>query len=109
MQSAWARLLERYLQERKSLRGVFLIMDIRHPLGKFDQLMLDYCYSCDLPLHILLSKSDKISKGAASKTMIEIKSELSGISASVQLFSALKGTGLDEAREQLAKWLFSVK
>jgi GTP-binding protein len=107
MRNAWAKLLERYLQERTSLRGVFLIMDIRHPMGKFDQLMLDYCQTCDVPLHILLNKSDKLSRSAANKTISEIRRELETAEASVQLFSALKGTGLDEAREKLADWLFS--
>jgi GTP-binding protein len=107
MRNAWAKLLERYLQERKSLKGVFLIMDIRHPMGKFDQIMLDYCKSCGLPLHILLNKSDKLSKNAANKSMSDIRAQLKDINASVQQFSALKGVGLDEARQQMAEWLFS--
>jgi GTP-binding protein len=107
MRNAWAKLLERYLQERKSLKGVFLIMDIRHPMGKFDQIMLDYCKSCDLPLHVLLNKSDKLSKNAANNTVAQIRKELSAINASVQQFSALKGVGLDEARQKLADWLSS--
>ena len=106
MQQTWAKLLEAYLQERKALKGLFLIMDIRHPMGKFDQQMLDYCQSCDLPLHVLLNKADKLSRNMAAKTMAAIKRDLSG-EASVQLFSALKGTGLDEAREKLGLWLFS--
>jgi len=107
MRNAWAKLLERYLRERNSLKGVFLIMDIRHPMGKFDQIMLDYCKSCDLPLHILLNKSDKLSKSAANKTTMDISRELADIDGSVQQFSALKGVGLDEARQKLADWLFS--
>ena len=106
MRNAWAKLLERYLRERNSLKGVFLIMDIRHPMGKFDQIMLDYCKSCDLPLHILLNKSDKLSKSAANKTTIDISRELADIDGSVQQFSALKGVGLDEARQKLADCLF---
>ncbi len=107
MRNAWAKLLERYLQERQSLKGVFLIMDIRHPMGKFDQIMLDYCRSCDLPLHILLNKSDKLSKNVANKSMSDIRTQLSDINASVQQFSALKGVGLEEARQKMASWLFS--
>ena len=107
MRNAWAKLLERYLQERESLRGVFLIMDIRHPMGKFDQLMLNYCQSCNLSLHVLLNKSDKLSRNMANKTIAEIRGELTTNNASVQLFSALKGTGVDEARQKLADWLFS--
>ena len=107
MRNAWAKLLERYLQERESLRGVFLIMDIRHPMGKFDQLMLNYCQSCNLPLHVLLNKSDKLSRNAANKTISEIRGELTANNVSVQLFSALKSTGVEEARQKLADWLFS--
>ena len=106
MRDAWAKLLERYLSERKSLQGIFLIMDIRHPMGKFDQMMLEYCQTCNLPVHILLNKSDKISKNAANKVMFSMKPELTEIDASIQLFSALKGTGIDEARDKLAGWLF---
>jgi GTP-binding protein len=107
MREAWAKLLDRYLEERQSLRGVFLIMDIRHPMGKFDQLMLNYCQTCNLPLHVLLNKSDKLSRNAGNKVMAEIKRELAGVDVSLQLFSALKGTGLDEARQKLADWLYS--
>ena len=106
MRNAWAKLLERYLRERQSLKGVFLIMDIRHPMGKFDQIMLDYCKSCELPLHILVNKSDKLSKNAANKSLLSIKKEISIKNTSVQQFSALKGEGLDEARQKLADWLF---
>ena len=106
MQQAWAKLLECYLQNRKSLRGVFLIMDIRHPMGKFDWLMLDYCHTCNLSLHILLNKSDKLSRNAAIKTMSEIHRELDNIDTGLQLFSVLNGSGVDEARQKLADWLF---
>jgi len=108
MRDSWAKLLESYLRERQSLQGVFLIMDIRHPLGKFDQSMLNYCQTCELPVHVLLNKSDKLSKNAANKVLSEVRRELKGINASLQLFSAQKGVGLDEAREKLADWLFPV-
>ena len=107
MQNAWARLIEHYLKERKSLKGIFLIMDIRHPMGKFDQTMLEYCQSCQLPLHILLNKADKLSRNVGLNTMYKVEQELQNLNATCQLFSALKGTGLEEAREQLARWLFA--
>ncbi len=81
-------------------------MDIRHPMGKLDHVMLDYCKRCDLPLHILLNKSDKLSKHAANKAMAKVRAELPAINASVQQFSALTGVGLDESRQRLADWLF---
>lgn len=106
MRNAWAKLLERYMSERKSLKGVFLIIDIRHPLGKFDQQMLDYCSSCDLPLHILVNKADKLSRNAANQSISAIKRDLTMDNVTLQQFSALKGTGLEEARLKLAGWLF---
>ena len=81
-------------------------MDIRHPMGKFDQMMLDYCGSCHIPLHILLNKADKLSRNAGMNAMHKVKKDLQHVNATCQLFSALNGTGLDEAREKLAHWLF---
>lgn len=107
MRDAWAKLIEQYLRERQSLRGIFLIMDVRHPLGKFDQMMLEYCQSCELPVHILLNKADKLSKNAGNKVMSSVRRDLADMDTSIQLFSALKATGLDEAREKLADWLYS--
>ena len=106
MRDAWAKLIEQYLSKRESLRGIFLIMDVRHPLGKFDQMMVEFCHACNLPVHILLNKADKLSKNAGIKVMSSVRKELNDVEASVQLFSALKGTGLDEAREKLALWLY---
>ena len=107
MRDAWAKLIERYLSERQSLRGIFLIMDVRHPMGNFDQMMLEYCQTCNLPVHILLNKADKLSKNAGMKSMASVRKDLADINASIQLFSSLKGTGLEEAREKLADWLYS--
>ena len=97
--NTWKKLLDHYLQERACLCGIFLIIDIRHPLK--------YCEANNLALHVLLNKSDKLSKNDAKKTMIEIHSEIKAINLSIQLFSASKGVGVDEARLKLAEWLFS--
>ncbi len=106
MQSNWAKLLEHYLKERQSLQGLFLIMDIRHPFGEFDQQMLDYARNCRIPVHVLLNKADKLSRGAATRTLQQSKNDQLTAAESCQLFSALKGTGVEEAREKLARWLF---
>ena len=103
---AWTKLLNHYLEERSSLRGIFLIIDIRHPLKKFDQVMLEYCGANNLALHIILNKSDKLSINNANKAMAEIKEEIREINASIQMFSALKGIGVEIARHKLAEWLF---
>ena len=104
--NSWSKLLNYYLEERSSLQGVFLIVDIRHPLKNFDYLMLKYCTINNLPLHIVLNKADKLSKNSAKNAMAEINKEISEINSSVQLFSALKGTGIEESRQKLAEWLF---
>jgi len=103
---AWTKLLNYYLEERPSLRGIFLIVDIRHALKNFDQVMLEYCGANNLALHIILNKSDKLSINNANKAMVEIKEEIREINASIQMFSALKGIGVETARHKLAKWLF---
>ena len=106
MKERWARLLEHYLSQRQALRGVFLIMDIRHPLGEFDLGMLDFCRASELPVHVLLNKTDKLSRNASNKTLFQVQNELIGSRETCQLFSALKGDGVDDARRVMANWLF---
>ena len=110
----WDRLMSDYFQQRHSLRGVVLISDIRRPLGQGDQHMLSYCLELGLPVHILLSKADKLSRGAASSTCLKVKNQVVSLAqlwsvdanlVSVQSFSSLKKTGLDEAIAQLDAWL----
>lgn len=103
----WDALLDGYLRSRESLRGLILLMDCRHPLKEFDQQMIQWCAATELPLHILLTKSDKLKRGAAANTLQKVKSQLNAImpQASVQLFSALKKTGTDNLILVLDKWL----
>jgi GTP-binding protein len=105
----WQALLDDYLRSRDCLRGLILVMDIRHPLKEFDQLMLGWSSQCDLPVHILLNKCDKLSQSAASKTLREVKEALKPFAneVSVQMFSALKGKGVKELREQMDRWFSS--
>lgn len=102
----WGLLLERYFAERQSLRGVVVVMDSRHPLTDIDQEMLDLAASRALPMHILLTKSDKLSRSASMKTLAEVRKALEG-HATVQLFSATAKTGADDARDVLKAWLSS--
>ena len=104
--NSWSKLLNYYLEKRSSLQGIFLIIDIRQPLKNFDRLMIGYCSTNNLALHIILNKADKLSKNSAKNAMSEINKEIFKINSSVQLFSALKGTGVEEARHKLAEWLF---
>lgn len=100
----WADLVGSYFRRRQALRGVLLVMDVRHPLTEHDRDMLDLGLARPLPVHVLLTKSDKLGRGAARQTLALVRREL-GDRASVQLFSALAGLGVAEAREVLEKML----
>jgi len=104
MRDKWRLVIDSYLHERDSLRGVVLIMDARHPLKEFDRQMLTFCRDIELPCHVLLSKSDKLGRGEAARTLIAVRRECAAQNwpASAQLFSVPAKTGLDEARATLA-------
>ena len=103
----WGALLERYLRERQALRGLLLLMDIRHPLTELDQRMLDCCVARELPTHILLTKADKLSRGAAQSALHQVRKALwtDHPQATVQLFSATTRQGVEEAHARLDEWL----
>ncbi len=94
----WHALMESYLSDRKSLCGIILVMDVRHPLTEFDWQMVEWCQYRQLPLHILLTKSDKLTYGAAKNTLLQVTKELNEVNfpVTIQLFSALKKLGIDE-------------
>lgn len=104
----WQRHLEAYLGSRESLVGVVLLMDIRHPLTEFDRMMLDWSVASGMPLHILLTKADKLAFGAAKTALLKVAQDIRkgwGDEVGVQLFSAPKRLGIDEAYAVLARWL----
>lgn len=103
----WTRQLENYLQHRQSLRGLVLMMDVRHPLQPFDRQMLDWALQAAMPVHILLTKADKLKKGPAKSTLLKVRSQLSTHAdmVSAQLFSALKHSGHEQLIEVLDAWL----
>lgn len=104
----WQEHLEAYLSSRNSLSGVVLMMDIRHPLTEFDRLMLDWAQASSMPLHILLTKADKLAFGAQKNALLKVQREVRqgwGDTASIQLFSAPKRQGVEEAQRVLARWL----
>ncbi len=103
----WQRHLEDYLRQRESLCGLILVMDCRHPLQDFDRMMLSWAESCEMPVHILLTKADKLKNGPANSTLLKVRKELAPMQAlvSVQLFSSLKRTGLDQLQIRLNEWL----
>ncbi len=100
----WGRLLQGYFEQRDCLNGLILVVDIRRQLQEFDRQMLAFAASVELPVHVLLTKADKLKRGQASTALLTVRKEL-GSSASVQLFSALNRQGVEEAREALEKLL----
>jgi GTP-binding protein len=103
----WTRQLEHYLQRRESLRGLILLMDVRHPLQPFDTQMLSWATAAAMPVHVLLTKADKLKRGPAKSTLLKVQAELKRYEglATAQLFSALKHDGHDELRAVLDRWL----
>ncbi|MDO8824990.1 ribosome biogenesis GTP-binding protein YihA/YsxC [Methylophaga sp.] len=106
MKLKWQATLSKYLETRQSLRGLMLMMDIRHPLKNFDLQMLGWAKQAELPIHILLTKSDKLGRGAGGNALQQVRKELTeaGFEASVQLFSSLNHQGRDEAIQVLDEW-----
>jgi GTP-binding protein len=104
VQRHWRELLETYFEERKSLCGLLLVVDARRKLSDFDRKMLSFADSVDLPVHVLLTKADKLKRGQASAALLQVQKELDG-QASAQLFSASKRQGVEDARIVLEKFL----
>lgn len=102
----WQKTVDAYIGGRECLKGLILVMDIRHPLKDLDLQLLEYCDDRGLPVHVLLNKADKISRGAAGNTLQEVKATLKDYrnAISFQVFSALKGTGIQELHSLLDKW-----
>lgn len=102
----WGRLLQTYFEQRASLKGLLLVVDIRRQLTDFDHQMLEFAKSVSLPVHVLLTKADKLKRGKAATALLQVRKEL-GDTATVQLFSALNRQGTDEARAVLERFLAS--
>ena len=100
----WQKFINGYFQTRESLKGLVVVMDVRHPLREFDLQMLEYAKARDLPAHCLLTKADKLGRGAAGNTLLAVRKELGDV-ATVQLFSSENRQGIDEARAIVTRWL----
>lgn len=107
MKRKWQIELEEYLVERKSLTGLVLLTDIRHPLKYFDEQMLHWAKDGGLPVHILLTKADKLKYGAQKNALLKMQKELKKLDlpCTIQLFSALKKQGIDELTTIMGNWL----
>jgi GTP-binding protein len=112
VKAKWDHHLAEYLQLRQSLVGLILLMDIRHPLQDYDQQMLNWAAQAGLPVHIMLTKADKLKRGPAKSSLLAVDKRLREMDPgytllSVQVFSSLKKIGLVELERQLNNWLVS--
>ncbi|MFI4956649.1 MAG: ribosome biogenesis GTP-binding protein YihA/YsxC [Gammaproteobacteria bacterium] len=104
-QAKWQDLIDSYLHTRQCLKGLVLLMDIRHPLQSGDKYLLEWCEEIQMPVRILLSKTDKVSRSVAMKTLKDVEKQVNTELCAVQLFSTLDKIGLDELVLQLDYWL----
>ena len=106
MRAHWQMTLSNYLSHRNTLFGLVLVMDCRHPLTPLDRQMLDWFSPSNKPIHVLLTKSDKLSRNAASQTLQTVKKELQSTwgNSTIQLFSSLKKQGVEEAETIINGW-----
>jgi GTP-binding protein len=108
LQAHWQAFLDTYFASRFALKGLVVVMDIRHPLQDYDRQMLGYAAERGRPAHAILTKADKLGRGAAGNTLQAVRMELSrafGDSVSVQTFSGETRQGVEELRAVVARWL----
>lgn len=107
VRKSWNGLISPYLAQRPQLRGLVIIMDARHPLTDLDWQMIDWFLPTGTPVHVLLSKADKLTRQEQARTLREVKLAIEKAKGqiSVQLFSSLKKSGVDEARSVILGWL----
>jgi GTP-binding protein len=104
IQATWQDLIDGYLQARDCIRGLVLLMDIRHPLEPIDKQLLAWTAQCNIPVLVLLSKADKLKYGQAKNTLLKVRSEIIHPDATVMLFSSLAKQGIEEAQDKLDQW-----
>ena len=108
LQAHWQAFIDSYFRTREALKGLVVVMDIRHPLKDYDRQMLAYAVQRGLPAHALLTKADKLGRGQQAQTLQKVRKELAaafGDSVSVQTFSGESKQGVDEARAVIGGWL----
>jgi GTP-binding protein len=110
MKLEWQRNLSEYLRERQSLKGLVLMMDCRRPMQEFDTMMINWAVEKEMAVHILLTKSDKLKKGPAKATLLNVQKHLNESEVndlvSAQLFSSLKKQGIEQLKQVLNDWLW---
>jgi GTP-binding protein len=100
----WQTHLDTYFRSRQSLKGVILLTDIRHALKPFDEMMLEWSHTAGLPIHVLLTKADKLARGAQQNALLKVNANLPK-HAKAQTFSAPNGQGLETLKSVLDSWL----
>lgn len=102
----WQKSLAEYLQKRQSLKGLVVLMDIRHPLKDLDQDLISWAVASDLPVLVLLTKADKLASGARKKVLLEVREATLAFmgDVTVHMFSSLNKLGLDEVEQLLDIW-----
>ena len=108
LQAHWQSFIDGYFRRREALRGLVVVMDIRHPLRDYDRQILGYALQRGLPSHILLTKADKLGRGAAGNVLQTVRRDVLdtlGDSVGLQLFSGESKIGVDEGRAVVAGWL----
>nr|WP_212578306.1 ribosome biogenesis GTP-binding protein YihA/YsxC [Vibrio parahaemolyticus] len=106
MKNKWQKSLGEYLQKRECLKGLVVLMDIRHPMKDLDQQMIFWAIDSRIPVQVLLTKADKLKSGARKQTLLKIRKQVEtfGGDVSVDVFSSLKGLGVDQLRAKLDTW-----
>lgn len=109
MKKKWQKHLFDYLQRRDCLRGLVILMDIRHPMQEYDTTLLNWAIEVEMPVRILLTKADKLKTGQAKSTLLKVQQHLREANVddlvAAQLFSSLKKSGVPELVAQLDEWL----
>lgn len=107
MKKKWQKALGEYLEKRECLKGLVILMDIRHPLKDLDMDLIQWAVDSELPILALLTKCDKLSQGKRSAEVLQVKKKLSSLNAdiTVQAFSSLKFTGVEQANKLICQWL----
>lgn len=108
LQAHWQAFIDEYFRTREALKGLVVVMDIRHPLKDYDRQMLGYAVSRGLPAHAILTKADKLGRGAQGNALLAVRKDMQaeyGETVSVQVFSGESKQGVDEARGVIGRWL----
>jgi GTP-binding protein len=104
----WQKHVNRYLTGRSCLAGLIVIADVRHPLKEMDEQVISWAVECNLPVHVLLTKRDKLNNHQAGKSLQDTRNHLNKMlgagNFSLQLFSAVNRSGLDEIKQVLDAW-----